>query len=240
MSGHSKWSTIKRQKGLTDNKRGQVFTKLANFIVLAAKSGGGIDPEMNFKLRLAIDKARIANMPKYNIDRAIARALGNQDGALEEVFFEGFIPGGAAVIVEGVTDKRQRTVAEIKNLFDKNGGVMGVPGSVSYLFSRVGEIVVSKNGKNEEEIISAAMEAGVDDFEDDEEVVQLFCRPELLQSVKKTLEEIGFLVLDASTIYKPLANLKVEDAAHKQRAFDLLEKLDDHDDVQKTYTNMSI
>ena len=237
MSGHSKWSTIKRQKGVADAKRGQVFTKLANVITLAARSGG-VDPNANFKLRLAIDKARAANMPKDNIERALARAAGIQEGGLEEAVYEAFIPGGASVIIETVTDKKQRTVAEIKNLVEKNGGTLGVPGSVSYLYSRVSEIVVPKNGRETEETLNESLDAGVEDFEEEEDSVILYTTVEQLQTVKKTLEEKGIEVMDASIIYKPLSTIAVADENQKLRAVELLERIEDHDDVSKIHTNI--
>ena len=237
MSGHSKWSTIKRQKGVADAKRGQVFTKLANVITLAARSGG-VDPNANFKLRLAIDKARAANMPKDNIERALARAAGIQEGGLEEAVYEAFIPGGASVIIETVTDKKQRTVAEIKNLVEKNGGTLGVPGSVSYLYSRVSEIVVPKNGRETEEILNESLDAGVEDFEEEEDSVILYTTVEQLQTVKKKLEEKGFVISDASIIYKPLLTVAVADENQKLRAVELLERIEDHDDVSKIHTNI--
>jgi YebC/PmpR family DNA-binding regulatory protein len=239
MSGHSKWSTIKRQKGVADAKRGQVFTKLANAIVLAARSGGGTDPNFNFKLRLAIDKARAANMPKENIDRAISRASAAAEGGLEEAVYEGFIPGGASVIIEAVTDKKQRTVAEIKNMLEKNGGTLGVPGSVSYLYSRIGEIIVPKNDKSSEEILNLVMDSGVDDFEEESDMVILYTDPSQLQNVKNALDEQGIAIGDAGIIYKPMALMEVTDESIKQRAIELLEKIEDHDDVQKIYTNIS-
>lgn len=239
MSGHSKWSTIKRQKGVADAKRGQVFTKLANAIVLAARSGGGTDPNFNFKLRLAIDKARAANMPKDNIDRAISRANAVAEGGLEEVVYEGYIPGGASVIIETVTDKKQRTVAEIKNMLEKNGGTMGVPGSVSYLYSRIAEIIVPKNGKSAEDILNVAMDAGVEDFEEEDDAVVLYTDPSQLQNVKKALDGVGIGIAEAGIIYKPLALMEVSDEIQKQKAVELLERIEDHDDVQKIYTNIS-
>src|SRR3989344_7207719 len=185
MSGHSKWSTIKRQKGVTDAKRGQAFTKISNAITIAVKQGGGVvDPNSNFKLRLAIDKARDANMPKDNIDRAIKRAEGKGEGAVEEILYEGFGLGGVAFLIETVTDNRQRTFSEVRNIISKNGGNLGEPGSVSYLFDKVGEIVIQKNGMSFDEIFSIGLEFGVEDIEDDEQVCFFYIAPNQLFELK--------------------------------------------------------
>lgn len=170
MSGHSKWSTIKRQKGANDAKKGQQFTKLSIAITLAVKQGGGIgDPNMNPKLRLAVDAARNANMPKDNIERAIERASGKNASEMTEVLYEGFGPGGISVIVEAITDNKQRTTPEIKSIFDKNGGTLGVQGSVGYQFEQKGQITVGKNGHSFDDVFLIAVEQGADDVEDIEE-----------------------------------------------------------------------
>ncbi len=239
MSGHSKWSTIKRQKGAADQKRGQAFSKLSNAITIAVKQGGGItDPESNFKLRLAVDKAKAANMPKDNIDRAIAKGAGAGDGiVLEEVVYEGFAPGGVAIIVEAVTDKNQRTVAEVKNIFDKNGGSFGNPGSVAYLFSHMGELVVQKNGKSMDEILNIALELGAEDVEEEGESVVISTSVTDFQAVKKGIESAGLVIENAEIVYKPNTTIEVSDTQVQNRVMNLLEKLEEHDDVQSVYSN---
>ena len=240
MSGHSKWSTIKRQKGAADAARGQVFTKLANAIVLAVKNGGGItDPSSNFKLRLAIDRAKAVNMPKENIERAIARATGAGSEVMEEALYEAFLPGGAGVLIEAVTDKKTRTVQELKNVIEKNGGTMAGPGAVSYMFSRVGEVIVPKNGRDTEELVNEALEAGVEDFEEDGEAVYFYTAPENLAQVKKHLEEREVAIEDAAVVYRPSTKMEVDESTLK-RAESLLEKIEENDDVQRTYTNLSV
>lgn len=230
MSGHSKWATIKRQKGANDAKRGQLFTKLANAITIAARTGS--DPEMNPSLRIAIEKAKGANMPKDNIDRAIQKAVGGAGGVeLSEVVYEGFAPGGAAVIIEAVTDKKQRTVSEVKNILDKNGGSMAGQGAVSYLFQRSGEIIVPLNGKSSDELLDAALENGASDFEDEEGIGYIYTDASLLHSVQKKLVELGFTVEDAGIVYRPLNRVLIAKET-EEKLMNLIEKLEDLDDVQ--------
>jgi len=238
MSGHSKWSTIKRQKGANDQKRGAQFTKLANAIVIAVRQGGGIaDPESNFKLRLAIDKARSFNMPKDNIERAISKGKGEGgSGELHEMIYEGFAPGGAALIVEAVTDNKQRTVSEVKNAIEKNGGTMGNQGSVSYLFQRVGEIFSPSHSKTPEELLELAIEIGSDDYSDENGDVIFYVDPSSLFTAKKTLEEKGLTIEGAEIVFKPLTDLELSEE-HVQKLKSLTEKLEDLGDVQTVSTN---
>lgn len=241
MSGHSKWSTIKRQKGVKDLKRGQIFTKLGRAITIAVKQGGMVaDPEGNFRLRLAIEAARTANMPKENIERAIARAGGKQETNLEEVVYEGFGPGGFSVIVEAFTDNKQRTVAEVKNVFEKNGGTMGAQGSVMYQFERRGLITIGKNGRSFDDIFLIAAEGAAEDVEDAGEDVLIYTKPEDLAKVRSFLAKKGIPVLEAGITYKPtiLAPILEKDVAQKALAF--VEKLEELDDVQKAYANFDI
>jgi len=238
MSGHSKWSTIKRQKGKSDAKRGQEFTKLSIAITLAVKQGGGVtDPNGNFKLRLAVDRARAANMPKDNIDRAIQRASGAGLGDVEEYLYEGFGPGGVAVIVEAVTDNKQRTFSALKNLFDKSGGVLGSSGSVAYLFERGGVITVQKNGKSADELLAKGIDAGVEDMEEAGEQVVYIVAPAKLYETKKNLEEQGVSVESAELVYNPVTQVAVESGL-RVKLEDLLEKLEELDDVQQVHTNL--
>ncbi|HVZ66682.1 MAG TPA: YebC/PmpR family DNA-binding transcriptional regulator [Patescibacteria group bacterium] len=238
MSGHSKWATIKRQKGATDAKRGQLFTKLSNAITIAVKQGGGVtDMNSNFKLRLAVDKARAANMPKENIERAIERASGVGSAAVEEFLYEGFAPGGVALMVEAVTDNKQRTVSDVKNAIDKNGGTMGSSGSVSYLFKRVGEIVLAKNGQSGEELLEKGIEAGAEDMEEEDDSVYFYVEPQNLDHTKKNLEAQGVTVQSAQLIYMPLTEVN-QDEETQRRVLSIVEKLEELDDVQQVYTNL--
>ncbi|OGH17015.1 MAG: hypothetical protein A3C30_02065 [Candidatus Levybacteria bacterium RIFCSPHIGHO2_02_FULL_40_18] len=239
MSGHSKWSTIKRQKGASDIKRGNLFTKLSNAITVAVRQGGGVtDPESNFKLRLVVDRARSANMPKDNIERAIERAHGGTEGAVEELIYEGFGPGGIAVMVEAITDNKQRTASEIKNVFEKNGGSLANPGSVSYLFKKKGIVVVSKNGASSDELLSKGIEAGVEDMEEEFERVIYYIDPQNFSQAKTTLEGEGLAVLSAEIIYEPTAFADQNQETQVQ-ILKLIEKLEELSDVQKVYTNLA-
>ncbi len=239
MSGHSKWATIKRQKGVNDAKRGQLFTKIANAITIAVKQGGdNIDPNFNASLRLAIDKAKSANMPKDSIERAVQKGAGGAGGVeLSEVLYEGFAQGGVGLLVEAVTDKKQRTVAEVKNVIEKNGGTMAGQGAVSYLFQRVGEIVVHKNGKSSDDVLTIALENNVEDVEEDGEVAYLYTDPTNLQSSKNALEAAGLIIEDFGLVYKPTSKMHVGEDI-QEKIFQLIEKIEELDDVQKVYTNL--
>jgi YebC/PmpR family DNA-binding regulatory protein len=241
MSGHSKWATIKRQKGVADVKRGMVFTKLANAIIIAVREGGGItDPESNFKLRLSVDRARSMNMPKENIERAIERATGAGKDSFNEVLYEGFAPGGAAVIVEAVTDNKLRTTSEVKNIIERNGGTMATPGAVGYLFQQKGEIVVEKNGKSFEDIFMVAAEGGAEDVEDVDGQALVYTEPGQLRKVKDFLSENQITVKDAELTRKPLNTVLIEDPETAKKMLAFMEKLEEMDDVQKVYSNFDI
>ena len=239
MSGHSKWDTIKRQKGANDAKRGQLFTKLANAITIAVKQGGGnTDTAFNATLRFTIDKAKGANMPKDSIERAVQKGAGGAGGVeLFEVLYEGFSPGGVGLLIEGVTDKKQRTVAEVKNIIEKNGGIMAGQGSVSYLFHKSGEIIVDKKDKSSDEILSIALDNNISDIEEEGEIAVLYCVPSELQTVKQALENNGLIVEEASLVFKPLTRIAVSEE-FEEKAIHLIEKLEELDDVQKVYTNL--
>lgn len=239
MSGHSKWDTIKRQKGANDAKRGQLFTKLANAITIAVKQGGGnTDPGFNATLRFAIDKAKGANMPKDSIERAVVKGSGGAGGVeLFEVLYEGFAQGGVGLLVEAVTDKKQRTVAEVKNIMEKNGGTMAGQGAVSYLFQKSGEIIVSKNGKSSDEILSIALDNNISDFEEEDEVAILYCEPQTLTTARTAIEASGLTVEEASLIYKPVSKMSVSPEI-EEKVVQLIEKIEELDDVQKVYTNL--
>ena len=239
MSGHSKWATIKRAKGITDAKRGQAFTKLSNAITIAVKQGGGItDQVFNATLRIAIDKAKAANMPKDSIDRAIQKGSGGAGGIdLHEALYEGFAQGGVGLLIEAVTDKKQRTVAEVKNTLEKNGGTLAGQGAVSYLFQKSGEIIVTKDGKSSDEILTIAMDNNVNDIEEDDDTAILYTEPAQLQVVKKGIEESGLKIEEASLIYKPISRNAVATDI-EEKVLNLIEKLEEMDDVQKVYTNL--
>jgi YebC/PmpR family DNA-binding regulatory protein len=236
MSGHSKWSQIKRQKGATDAQRGQLFTKLAKEIIIAAKQGGP-DPNANFRLRLAVQKAKESNMPHDNIDRAIKRATGGGEGAeLTEVTYEGFGPAGTAVIVEAATDNRNRTVAEVRNVFTRSGGNLGENGSVSWNFEQRGVISIVRNGLDADDVMMQAIDAGAEDVQVGGETIDVYTQPADLEKVKKVLEDSGVAVTSAESTRVPKTTVQLDerDAVQTLR---LVEKLEALDDVQKVYFN---
>ncbi|MEK7186588.1 MAG: YebC/PmpR family DNA-binding transcriptional regulator [Patescibacteria group bacterium] len=239
MSGHSKWSTIKRQKEKTDAKRGFTFTKLSNAITIAVKQGGGVaDPNQNFRLRLAMDSARALNMPKENIERAIQRAVKKDTGDLEEVIYEGFAPGGVSVIIEAVTDNSLRTTSEIKSLFNKSGASFGQPGSVSYQFSQIGEIEIEKTGKTFDEIFAIAAEDGAEDVEDLGDSVVVYTEISSLGKIRNALSDQGLKILSASLSRKPNITVEVGDKEKLGKIKSFLDTLDSMDDVQNVYSNL--
>lgn len=242
MSGHSKWSQIKRQKGVADIKRGQTFTKIANAITIAVRAGGGIgDPEKNFRLRLAIEKARAVNMPKENMQRAIERGAGiGEKGSLEEAVYEGFTPGGAAVIIEVVTDNKQRSASEIKQVFDKNRGVLARPGAVAYQFAQKGLITIRKNGKTIDDIFLMAADMGAEDVEEAGDEVLVYTNPLDLSKIKEQFSSSGLTIIEAELTRKPLTSVTIPDRETSQKALSFLEKLESLDDVQKVYANFDI
>ncbi len=241
MSGHSKWSTIKRQKESKDAKRGQVFTKLAKAITVAVRAGGGItDPERNFKLRLAIDKARALNLPKENIARAIARGGGGSQGAdWVEVNYEGYGPEGIALIVEATTDNKNRTTAEIKNLFERGGGSLSGPGAVAFQFKKSALITIEKKENPDEQILKL-MDLGVDDVQEASDAVEVYLKPESLKDIKQKIEGMGFKILSEEMIMEPLNSLEIKEPQKAGRVLKFTEALEDHDDVQKVYANFDI
>lgn len=222
-------------------KRGQAFTKLSNAITMAVKQGGNIaDPESNFRLRIAIEAARNSNMPKDNIERAIARASGKQDTSLEEVVYEGFGPGGISVVVEGLTDNKQRTVAEVKNAFDKNGGTMGAQGSVMYQFQRAGILIIDKENKSFDDIFLTAVDAGAQDVEEEGSEVVIYTKPEELDKIRTALQTGGIKIKQAELTYKPLTLMTVGDKSIIDKTIAFIEKMEDLNDIQKVYTNFDI
>lgn len=242
MSGHSKWAQIKRQKSVADIKRGQAFTKIANAITIAVRQGGGIgEPEKNFRLRLTIEKARSINMPKENINRAIERGMGKGVfGGLEEVVYEGFTPFGASIIVEAVTDNKQRTTSEIKNIFDKNGGTMATPGAVSYQFTQKGLITVKKNGKTLDDIFLMSADFGAEDVEEAGEEVIIYTKPEELAKIKDSFSKEGIAIVEAGLTRKPLTYVQISNKEQAGKVLSFIEKLENLDDVQKVYANFDV
>lgn len=240
MSGHSKWSTIKRQKGAADVKRGVTFTKISNAITIAVKQGGGIgDPDQNPRLRLAVEMARTANMPKDNIERAILRATNKDAGDLSELTYEGFAPGGVSVLVEAVTDNTNRTTSEVKSLFNKSGASFAGPGSVAYQFDQTGEITVLKNGKLIDDVFLSSAELGALDVEDRGEEVAVYTQVADLSKIKEGLASQGFDVTAAEISRKPKNTVRVGEE-QKEKIVNFLSALEDMDDVQKVYSNVSL
>jgi YebC/PmpR family DNA-binding regulatory protein len=237
MSGHSKWSTIKRQKGAADAKRGAVFTKLSREIIQAAKQGGA-DTTMNFKLRLAIQRAKAANMPNDNIERAIARGSGSgADGEqLDEIMYEGYGPGGTAILVSALTDNRNRTVAEVRHRFSRSGGNLGETGSVGWQFEAKGLITVPVTGHDPDEIALQAIDAGADDVEVDGDVIEVQTEPANLEPVRKTLESNGLEIENADFAMVPKVTVELDEKTAHQ-TLKLIEALEDLEDVQRVYSN---
>jgi YebC/PmpR family DNA-binding regulatory protein len=242
MSGHSKWSTIKRQKGANDARRGQAFTKAGRLITIAAREGGG-NPTTNFKLRLAIEAARAINMPKDNIERAILRATGGGDAGnkqLEEVLYEGYGPNGVALLIEVVTDNKMRTASEIRSLLERAGGSLSGPGSVAFLFKSQGLIEVSLQGKNADELLLTAADSGADDVEAEEEVAYVYTKPEMMEEIKEKLVEQGYTINSSEVIKQSTTTSKITSEQEAQKVLNLIEKLEELEDVQKVYANFDI
>jgi YebC/PmpR family DNA-binding regulatory protein len=239
MSGHSKWHSIKHKKGALDAKRGKLFTKFIKEITVAARSGGG-DPEGNARLRKAIADAKAGNMPNDTIDRAIRRGTGEEEGVnYEEITYEGYGPSGVALMVQSLTDNRNRTVAEIRHIFSKNGGNLGESGSVGWMFEKKGYIVVDKSGRSEEELFELAIEAGADDLRDDEDTFEIITSPDAFDSVLTAVKGAGIEPQVAEIEMVPQNYIRLEGADARQM-LKLMEALEDHDDVQKVSANFDI
>ena len=239
MSGHSKWSTIKRKKGATDAKRGKIFSKLIKEITMAARMGGA-DPDANPRLRTAIAGAKAENMPKDNIERAIKKGTGALEGvAYEETYYEGYGPGGAAVYVESLTDNKKRTVADIRHIFSKSGGSLGEAGCVAWMFAKKGLFVFEKAGIDEETLMEAVLDAGGEDIRDEESTLEVITAPEDFEAVKKALDERNLTYLLAEITMVPQSTVKLEDKEAEQM-LRLMDGLEDSDDVQKVYSNFDI
>ena len=240
MSGHSKWHTIKHKKGALDAKRGKIFTKLIKEITVAARTGGSGDVDANARLRKAVTDAKGLNMPNDTIDRAVKRGTGQLEGvAYDEITYEGYGPSGVAVLVETMTDNRNRTVAEIRHIFSKNGGNMGESGSVAWMFDKKGYIVVDKAAKSEDELFEIAIEAGADDMQDEGEVFEIFTSPDSFEAVSDAIKAAGIepQAAEVSMIPQNYIALAGNDAKTMMKLYDAL---DDNDDVQKVYANFDI
>ncbi|KKR09914.1 MAG: transcriptional regulator [Parcubacteria group bacterium GW2011_GWA2_39_18] len=239
MSGHSKWSQIKRKKGVEDVKRAKVFTKMAQVIALAAREGGS-DASSNAKLRLAIEKARTVNMPASNIERAIDRGAGKSSGAqLQEILLEGYGPGGSALIIEAITDNKNRTIPEIRRVLETGGGKMANEGSVLWMFEKVGKVFIDPENKNREDLELQAIEAGADDVFDFEDEILAITNPQNTELLKKNISDFNVKTKSSSLGFVPknLATINKEDLSKNET---LVEKLEDMDDVQEVTTNMSV
>jgi YebC/PmpR family DNA-binding regulatory protein len=241
VSGHSKWSSIKHKKGAADAKRGKLFSKLSRAIIVAAKDGGG-DPANNLALQNAIEKARSYSMPKDNIDRAIAKGSGADAdaNAFEEIVYEGYGPEGVAVIVEALTDNRNRTAADVRHTFTKHGGNLGAAGAVAWQFERRGVVLVPSDGVDEEDLLLAAADGGADDVEQDGSVFQVTAAVDSLASVRTAIEAAGFTVDSAELMMVPKTTVAVEDEAKARQVMRLIDALEDNDDVQDVYANFDI
>lgn len=242
MSGHSKWSKVKHQKEATDKAKGKIFTKLTNAIIVAVKEGGGVtDPLSNFKLRLIIEKARSFNMPKENIDRAVEKAAGiGSNDAIQEVMYEAFGPEGIGIIIEAVTNNKQRTVSDLKNILEKGGGVLAASGSIAHLFDHVGRISIPRNGKTFDEVMEQAVNAGAIDIEDTEDEFEVYTTPSSLHKIKESLQSSGISVSYFELYYRPKTVIPIQDKSKAQQILQLLSSIEEFDDVQKVFANFDI
>jgi YebC/PmpR family DNA-binding regulatory protein len=240
VSGHSKWSTIKRKKGANDAKRGKIFTKLIKEITIAARMGGG-DPDGNPRLRTAIIAAKSENMPKDNVARAIKKGTGDLDGAVyEEILYEGYGPGGVAVLVETMTDNKNRTVADVRHFFAKSGGNLGESGCVGWMFDKKGSIMLDKEGVDEEELMDLAIEAGAEDVLEEDSAFQILTEPDDFSEVVENLEKSGVKFLEAAITMIPKNTVEVVEEKTVKSLMRLLDNLEDNDDVQKVHANFDI
>jgi YebC/PmpR family DNA-binding regulatory protein len=238
MSGHSKWATIKHKKAALDAKRGKAFTRIIKEIMIAARQGG--DPDMNPRLRTAIVAAKAVSMPAENIKRAIMRGTGELEGGqIDEIVFEGYGPGGAAVLVKVATDNRNRTVSEIRHVFSKNGGNLGELGSVSWMFERKGQILIDKEKAGEDQLMTIALDAGADDLRDDGDSWEVISPPEAHDAVLQAIQNAGIATVSAEVAMVPKNLMKLE-GKNAQGMLRLSEALEEHDDVQNVYSNFDV
>jgi len=240
MSGHSHWAGIKYKKAAADAKRGKVWSKIARMIIVAAKQGGG-DPSANLTLRYAIDKAKAANMPKDTIEKAIKKGTGELEGtSFEEVLYEGYGPNGVAIMVEALTDNRNRTGPEVKRLFEKHGGSLGTSGCVNWMFSKKGLITISASNTEEEQLMEIALSSGADDMQAVGEVFEITCDPTAYEELKKILEENEIPIEVGEISMVPQSTIEISDEHVASRIISLMEAFEDHEDVQNTYANFDI
>jgi YebC/PmpR family DNA-binding regulatory protein len=240
MAGHSKWANIKHRKAAQDAKKGKAFTKIIKEITVAARLGGG-DPSANPRLRSALENARGVNMPKSNIERAIKKGTGELEGVnYEEITYEGYGPGGVAILVETITDNKQRTVAEVRHILSKRGGNMGEPGSVSWIFEKKGVITIGKEAADEDTVMTAALEAGAEDVQDGESVWEVETTPETLSDVKEAMIAEGIEIVSSELSMVPSNSVEVTYEKQARQLMLLMEALEENDDVQNVYSNFDI
>ena len=240
MSGHSHWAGIKYKKAAADAKRGKIWSKISRMIIVAAKNGGG-DPSSNLPLRYAIDKAKAANMPKDTIEKAIKKGTGELEGvSFEEVLYEGYGPNGVAIMVEALTDNRNRTTPEVKRIFERNGGSMGNSGCVNWMFDKKGLITVATASVNEEQLLEIALGAGADDMQIVGDVFEITCEPGAYEELKRTLQEREIATEVAEISMVPQNTIAINDEQTAKKIISLMEAIEDHDDVQNAYSNFDI
>ncbi|MBQ4092132.1 MAG: YebC/PmpR family DNA-binding transcriptional regulator [Firmicutes bacterium] len=240
MSGHSKWANIKRRKGAQDAERAKAFTKISREIIVAVQQGGP-DPDGNFRLKLMIQKAKAANMPNDNINRCIQKAAGNTEGnKMDEIIYEGYGPAGTAILLEIMTDNRNRTASEIRYLFSRNGGNLGETGCVAWMFDRIGRIVIPMEGKDEDDVMMTALDAGAEDVSFEDGNCEVTTLPENLEEVRKALEAAGLEMTEVEVTRVPQNTVAVEDVEQARQVLKLYDALDEYDDVQNAYSNFEI
>ncbi|MDR3321063.1 MAG: YebC/PmpR family DNA-binding transcriptional regulator [Synergistaceae bacterium] len=240
MSGHSKWANIKHRKAAQDAKKGVAYQRLTKNIIAAARSGGG-DPNANFQLKVAVDRAREGNVPMDNIERAIKRGSGNIEGVTyEDVTYEGYGPGGVAVMVETMTDNRNRTAPEMRSLFSKVGGAIGELGCVAWNFDRRGVVTVAGKGVDEDSLLGVAIEAGADDMSGDDDGFEIICDPSLLSSVASAIKDAGYVVNGAEITLEPKTTVAVKTKEEASKLMNMIDRFEEHDDVQNVYSNFEI
>ena len=239
MSGHSKWHTIKHKKGAADAKRGKVFTRIIKELTVAARNGGG-DPDMNPRLRTIVAEAKANNMPRENIERAIRRGTGEEPGVTyDEVTYEGYGPGGVAIMIETLTDNKNRTVGEIRHMLGKHAGNLAAENSVAWMFSRKGEIIVEKGKADEDKLLAAALDAGADDMNDDGGAWEIVCPPEQFEAVRDAVKALGIEPASAAIAMVPQNYIKLV-GKEAQQMLKLMEAIEDHDDVQHVWANFDV
>lgn len=240
MSGHSKWANIKHKKEATDKKKGQMFSKIAKEIMVAVKQGGK-DPNANIKLRMALTSARAANMPRENIERAIKKGAGELGNVVyEEIVYEGYAPGGVAVILECLTDNRNRTISEVRLVFDRNGGNLANSGAVAWMFQRKAHFVVEGENADENKLMDIVLDAGADDIESDGEMAEIWGAPEAFNDIAKALEDAGIATTEAGIVRKPENTVGVRELTVAQQVLRLIDRLEELDDVQSVNSNADI